>query len=185
MTATAARTREQADARGTTREFLSFRLGAESYGIDILKVREIRGYEPPTGMPNAPDWLKGVANLRGAIVPIVDLRTRFGLDARFDVSTVVIILSLTRHLVGVVVDSVSDVLMLAPEHVLPPPAFASSTFGTDYITGLGTGEDGLLILLDIEKLMTGADLALVATGGAAAATRPARDFHHPIEEIHS
>ena len=143
-------------------EFLSFRLGAESYAIDILKVQEIRGWEPPTAIANSPDFIKGVINLRGVIVPILDLRVKFRLaQASYDEFTVVIILNIASRVVGVVVDSVSDVLSLAEEAIRPAPEFASSTFDTRYITGLATVDEQLLILLDIERLMTAADMALV------------------------
>jgi len=145
-----------------TSEFLTFRLGSESYGIEILKVQEIRGYETPTAIANAPSFIKGVINLRGVIVPILDLRIKFQLgQANYDDFTVVIILNVASRVVGVVVDSVSDVLTLATDSIRPTPEFASSTFDTKYITGLATVDDLMLILVDIEKLMTGADMALV------------------------
>jgi purine-binding chemotaxis protein CheW len=154
--------RAAAPAAGPASEFLTFRLGAESYGIEILKVQEIRGYENPTAIANAPDFIKGVINLRGVIVPILDLRIKFRLsEATYDEFTVAIILNVAGRVVGVVVDSVSDVLTLAAEAIRPPPEFASATFDTKYITGLGTVDDRMLIMLDIEKLMTGADMALV------------------------
>jgi purine-binding chemotaxis protein CheW len=143
-------------------EFLTFRLGAESYGIEILKVQEIRGYEKPTAIANAPAFIKGVINLRGVIVPILDLRIKFRLSqANYDEFTVAIILNVAGRVVGVVVDSVSDVLTLASESIRATPEFASDTFDTKYITGLATVDERMLILLDIEKLMTGADMALV------------------------
>ena len=143
-------------------EFLTFRLGQESYGIEILKVQEIRGYEAPTSIANAPEFIKGVVNLRGVIVPILDLRVKFRLaEARYDEFTVVIILNVASRVVGVVVDSVSDVLSLAQDDIRATPEFASSTFDTRYITGLATVDEQLLILLDIEKLLTSADMALV------------------------
>ena len=105
-----------------TREFLSFKLGAEEYGIDILKVQEIRGYEPPTRIANAPEFIKGVVNLRGVIVPIVDMRVRFGLDdVQYNGFTVVIILNVVGRTVGMVVDSVSDVLELGGDTIRPAP----------------------------------------------------------------
>jgi purine-binding chemotaxis protein CheW len=144
------------------REFLTFRLGAESYGIEILKVQEIRGYETPTTLANAPAFIKGVINLRGVIVPILDLRIKFQLQhASYDEFTVVIILNVAGRVVGMVVDSVSDVMTLAVDNIRPTPEFASATFDTKYITGIGTADDAMLILLDIEKLLTGADMALV------------------------
>lgn len=143
-------------------EFLTFRLGSESYGIEILKVQEIRGYETPTAIANAPSFIKGVINLRGVIVPILDLRIKFQLErAAYDEFTVVIILNVAGRVVGAVVDSVSDVLTLAFDAIRPTPEFASATFDTKYITGLATVDERMLILLDIEKLMTGADMALV------------------------
>ena len=149
-------------AEAPASEFLTFRLGAESYGIEILKVQEIRGYETPTAIANAPAFIKGVINLRGVIVPILDLRIKFQLqEAKYDDFTVVIILNVAGRVVGVVVDSVSDVLTLASDNIRPTPEFASATFDTKYITGLGTIDDQMIILLDIEKLMTGADMALV------------------------
>jgi purine-binding chemotaxis protein CheW len=155
-------TRESRQAAVPLKEFLTFRLGAESYGIDILKVQEIRGYESPTTIANAPPFIKGVINLRGVIVPILDLRVKFRLpETKYDEFTVVIILNVASRVVGVVVDSVSDVLSLDPEAIRATPEFASGTFDTKYITGLCNLDDGLLILLDIEKLMTSADMALV------------------------
>ena len=143
-------------------EFLTFTLGREEYGIDILKVQEIRGYEQPTRIANAPSFIKGVVNLRGVIVPILDLRIKFKLgQVSYDEFTVAIILNIAGRVVGVVVDSVSDVLTLASDAIRPTPEFASATFDTNYITGLGTIDEQMIILLDIEKLMTGADMALV------------------------
>jgi len=160
------RTSAQAEAaqreQARRSEFLTFRLGTESYGIEILKVQEIRGYETPTSIANAPAFIKGVINLRGVIVPILDLRVKFQLpQTKYDEFTVVIILNVASRVVGVVVDSVSDVLSLSDEAIRPTPEFASATFDTKYITGLATVDDTMLILLDIEKLLTGADMALV------------------------
>jgi purine-binding chemotaxis protein CheW len=147
---------------GATREFLTFRLGPESYGIEILKVQEIRGYEKPTAIASAPDFIKGVINLRGVIVPILDLRIKFRLgDVRYDEFTVVIILNVAQRVLGVVVDAVSDVVALGADSIRPAPEFATSVFDTKYITGLGTVEGRMLILLDIEKLVTGTEMALV------------------------
>ena len=145
------------------REYLTFRLGKEEYGIDILKVQEIRSYDAVTAIANAPEFIKGVVNLRGTIVPIVDLRIKFNVgDAHYDAFTVVIILNIARRVVGVVVDSVSDVLTLQGGQIKPAPEFAT-TLNTQYILGLGTVDERMLILVDIEHLMTGADMALVDT----------------------
>jgi purine-binding chemotaxis protein CheW len=142
------------------REYLTFRLGEEEYGIDILKVQEIRGYEQPTRIANAPSFIKGVVNLRGVIVPIVDLRLKFNLgSAEYNDFTVVIILNLGARVVGIVVDSVSDVMELAPEQIRPAPEVGASV-EADFITGLGTLNDRMLILIEIERLMSAADMAL-------------------------
>ncbi len=151
-----------------SREFLSFRLGAEEYGIEILKVQEIRGWEQPTAIANTPAFIKGVINLRGIIVPIVDLRLKFNLgEAKYDEFTVVIILSVAKRVVGAVVDAVSDVLTLAPGQIKPAPEF-SAALETQFITGLGTIDERMLILLDIEKLMTSRDMQLVGKAADAA-----------------
>ena len=149
------------DGAAECREFLIFRLGEEQYGIHILKVQEIRGYERPTTIANAPPFIKGVMNLRGVIVPVLDLRVRFDLPVTYDESTVVIVLTVADRVVGVVVDAVSDVRPLAGGDIQPPPEFADSVFDSSYITGLATVDDRMLILLDIEKLITGADMTLV------------------------
>ena len=142
-------------------EFLTFRLGSESYGIEILKVQEIRGYEAPTAIANAPAFIKGVINLRGHIVPIVDMRIKFNLEqVRYDAFTVVIILNIADRVVGIVVDGVSDVLTLAPGQVRPAPEFGAA-FDTEYLVGLGAIEQRMLILIDIDKLMRSADMALM------------------------
>jgi purine-binding chemotaxis protein CheW len=155
---------EQAQAEVAGREFLTFRLGAEEYGIEILKVREIRGWENPTAITNTPEFIKGVINLRGVIVPIVDLRLKFRLgEARYDEFTVVIILSVARRVVGIVVDAVSDVITLAPQQIRPAPEFGGA-LDTRFITGLGTVGERMLILADIERLMTSEDMQLVDAG---------------------
>ena len=144
-------------------EFLSFTLGREEYGIDILKVQEIRSYEQPTTIANAPDFIKGVVNLRGIIVPIVDMRIKFRLgEAQYNELTVVIVLNVAGRVVGMVVDGVSDVVRLDAEQVRPAPDFSSS-FDVKYITGLGTVDERMLILVDIEKLMSGSDMGLMDT----------------------
>jgi purine-binding chemotaxis protein CheW len=155
---------------GTPREYLSFKLGSEEYGIDILRVQEIRGYEPPTRIANAPHFIKGVVNLRGVIVPIVDMRLRFGLpDVQYNSFTVVIILNIGHRTVGMVVDSVSDVLELVPGQIKPAPEFHGA-IDAAYITGLGTIKSGdverMLILMDIEQMMTAPDMGLMDEAAA-------------------
>ncbi len=144
-----------------SQEFLVFSLGEEEYAIDILKVQEIRGYENVTRIANAPSFIKGVTNLRGVIVPIVDLRIRFRLsEARYDSQTVVIVVNIGERVVGIVVDGVSDVLTLQEEQVKPPPEFGLG-LPLDYLYGLGNLDDRMLVLVDIEKLLSSEDLALV------------------------
>jgi purine-binding chemotaxis protein CheW len=146
------------------REYLTFRLDREEYGIDILKVQEIRGYEPPTRIANAPNFIKGVVNLRGTIVPIVDMRLKFNCaKVEYDSFTVVIILNLRSRIVGIVVDSVSDVMELPAESLKAAPD-VESVIGNDSVLGLGSLGDRMLILLDIEKLMSGVDMELAPDG---------------------
>lgn len=152
---------EKNDENMAVHEFLAFTLGREEYGIDILKVQEIRGYEAVTRIANAPNFLKGVINLRGIIVPIVDMRIKFNLGVpTYDQLTVVIILNIDGRVVGMVVDSVSDVMTLLPEQVRPAPEMGT-TFSGDYLIGLGTLEERMLILVDINKLMSSPEMGLV------------------------
>lgn len=142
-------------------EFLTFTLGKEEYGIDILKVQEIRGYDAVTAIANTPEFIKGVINLRGIIVPIVDMRIKFNLgNVTYDQLTVVIILNVAKRVVGMVVDGVSDVISLTPEQIKPAPQF-STTMDTQYLKGLGAVEERMLILVDIEELMTSSDMELM------------------------
>jgi purine-binding chemotaxis protein CheW len=146
-------------------QYLSFRLGSEEYGIDILRVQEIRSYEVPTRISNAPRFIKGVVNLRGVIVPIADLRLKFDCESvEYNEFTVVIVLSLRGRVVGVVVDSVSDVLSLVADQIKSAPAL-NSTIETSHITGIGCVDSGgsqrMLILMDIEALMSSAEMGLM------------------------
>ena len=149
-------------AATTIREFLAFKLGDEEYGIDILRVQEIRSYEQPTRMANAPTFIMGVINLRGVIVPIIDMRIKFNLaEVTYDTFTVVIVLTIGKQVVGMVVDGVSDVITLTPEQLRPVPEF-SSTIGSDHLLAIGSVADRMLILLDIEKLMSSSEMGLIA-----------------------
>ena len=142
-------------------EFLIFTLGDEEYGIDILKVQEIRGYDQVTRIANTPAFIKGVTNLRGVIVPILDLRVKFAQeDVIYNENTVVIVLNFENRVVGIVVDGVSDVLSLSQVQIRPAPEFAV-TMSTEYLTGLGSLGDRMLILVDIEKLLSSEEMALV------------------------
>jgi purine-binding chemotaxis protein CheW len=157
----AAAPQQMAAAIKQANEFLTFTLGHEEYGVEILKVQEIRSHEAVTTIANAPEFIKGVVNLRGVIVPIVDMRIKFRLEkVEYNQFTVVIILNVADRVVGMVVDSVSDVITLSPDQIRPAPAFGAA-LDTEYIIGLGTLDKRMLILMDIEKLMTGQDMALV------------------------
>ena len=148
---------------GASRELLTFTLGSEEYGIDILKVQEIRGYEAVTTIANAPDFIKGVINLRGIIVPVVDMRIKFKLGSvTYNETTVVIILNVADRVVGMVVDGVSDVTTLKADEIKPAPEFGSG-LDTRYLEGLGTVDERMIILVDIEKLMTSRDMELIET----------------------
>ncbi|RXR06647.1 chemotaxis protein CheW [Pseudoxanthomonas composti] len=139
-------------------EFLSFTLGEEHYGVDILKVQEIRGYDAVTKVPDAPEYIKGVINLRGTIVPVIDLRLKLRMkEARYDGFTVMIVLNVEDRVVGIVVDSVSDVVPLAPEQIRGTPEFGAAV-DTRFISGIGTLDERMLILLDIETLLNYADI---------------------------
>ena len=155
-----------------SREMLVFRLGSEEYGVDILKVQEIRGYEKVTPIPRAPDFLKGVVNLRGTIVPVVDLRVKFGLpDAAYDEFTVVIVLRIAGRIVGAVVDGVSDVVGLKDSEVKEAPRLGSIV-DSSYLAGVGTQGSRMILMLDIEKLLSAGELNLIgeAAGAATAAS---------------
>ncbi|YCH29128.1 chemotaxis protein CheW [Erwinia sp. PK3-005] len=144
-------------------EFLVFTLGDEEYGIDILKVQEIRGYDQVTRIANTPAFIKGVTNLRGVIVPIIDLRVKFAQPGvQYNDNTVVIVLNLEHRVVGIVVDGVSDVLSLTADQIRPSPEFAV-TMSTEYLTGLGALGERMLILVDIEKLLSSDEMALMDT----------------------
>lgn len=158
---TVATTVKPAAAEAIAQEYLVFRLGSEEYGIDILKVQEIRGCDRLTRVPNSPEFIIGVTNLRGVIVPIVDLRLRFDLpDPSHDDKTVVIVLNLNDRVVGIVVDGVADVLSIDVENIKPTPDVASVLSGR-YLLGLGVLDSRMIILVNIETLLSREELALV------------------------
>ena len=143
------------------KEVLSFRLGAEAYCLDILSVQEIRGYDTVTSIANTPDFIKGVINLRGHIVPIVDLRIKFRLsEAKYDATTIVIILNLNKKMIGIVVDSVSDVIAVPQEDIREAPRFGSA-INTEFISGMATVDGHMLIMVNIERLLSSDDLQLI------------------------
>jgi purine-binding chemotaxis protein CheW len=162
----------RAATREDSREVLVFALGGEEYAVDILKVQEIRGYEKVTAIPGAPAYLKGVVNLRGIIVPVIDMRIKFGqAEARYDSFTVVIILRVAGRVIGIVVDSVSDVIRLAPSEVKAAPALGSIV-DSGFLAGLATQGDRMILLLEIEKFLSSGELNLVAQAADSAREAP-------------
>ena len=142
-------------------EALAFKLGNEEYGIKILKVQEIRGYETVTRIASAPEHVKGVVNLRGTIVPIVDMRIKFKLgEPTYNQFTVVIILNIQDRVVGMVVDSVSDVISLTADQIKPAPDMGGA-LNTDYLVGLGTVDERMIILVDIDPLMSSEEMGVI------------------------
>jgi purine-binding chemotaxis protein CheW len=159
-------------AREATREILIFVLGKEEYGVDILKVQEIRGYEKVTPIPTAPAYLKGVVNLRGIIVPVIDLRVKFGMaEPKYDSLTVVIILRIAGRVIGMVVDGVSDVVRLAPNEVKPAPQLGSLV-DSSYLAGLAVQGERMILLLDIEKFLSSGELNLITQAAEASKSAP-------------
>lgn len=162
----AAPSQQGADADTDNSEFLTFALGEEEYGVDILKVQEIRGYDAVTRLPDAPDYIKGVINLRGTIVPVIDMRLKFNLaNADYTAVTVMIVLNVSDRIVGIVVDSVSDVIRLGSEQIRAVPELGTA-IDRQFLTGIGTLDERMLILLDIERLMSSTDMGLVAAATA-------------------
>ena len=144
------------------KQFLTFKLAGEEYGVGILTVQEIRGWSPVTAIPHSPRWLLGVINLRGVVVPIIDLRIKFDFArADYNEFTVVIILNVGARVIGIVVDGVSDVITLASAQIKPAPSLGDNA-DTSHIIGFGTLDDRMRILMDVERLMAGADLGAVS-----------------------
>ena len=158
----------KAAMRDAAREILVFVLGEEEYGVDILKVQEIRGYEKVTPIPSAPAYLKGVMNLRGTIVPVLDMRMKFGMaEPRYDTFTVVIILRIAGRVIGIVVDGVSDVVPLAPGDVKAAPQLGALV-DSAFLAGLATRDGRMILLMDIEKFLSSGELNLLQQAAAAA-----------------
>ena len=146
-------------------EYLTFRLGTEEYGIDILRVQEIRSYERPTRLAHSPDFIKGVIDLRGRIVPILDMRLKLQCpQAEYTDFTVVIILDIGTTVIGAVVDAVADVVTLTPDVIKPAPQFERQGSNVDpaFVTGIASLGDRMLIMMDIEALLSSDEIGLVA-----------------------
>jgi purine-binding chemotaxis protein CheW len=149
----------------TTNKYLTFVLATEEYAVDILRVQEIKGWSKVTPIPNTPDYIRGVINLRGTIVPIIDLRLRFSLD-RLDYGqmTVVVVVKVVsgsrERIMGIVVDAVSDVYDVAENEIKPPPDFGS-VISMEFIRGLATVNEKMVIILDIDRLLNSGELAIM------------------------
>ncbi len=154
---------------GSEDQVLTFTLADEEYGVDILRVQEIKGWDSVTGIPNTPDYIRGVINLRGTIVPVIDMRLRFGLPPlEYGPLTVVIVLrvesgSRTR-IMGIVVDAVSDVYNLPEDRIRPAPDFGGAV-ESEFITGLAGVEDKMVIVLDVDRLLNSRELAVMDSLG--------------------
>ena len=143
-------------------QFLTFNLGEELYGVDILRVQEIKGYTAVTKIPNTPSYIKGVLNLRGTIVPIVELRTKFGMPTiEYTMFTVIVVVVVKDKVMGLVVDAVSDVLDIDKKDVQAPPNFGAR-INVSFMNGIGKSGDKLVTLLDIDRMLSGEDLQGVA-----------------------
>jgi purine-binding chemotaxis protein CheW len=138
-------------------EYLSFTLADEHYALGILKVQEIRGYEGVTRVPDTPDYIRGVVNLRGAIIPVLDLRMKLGLKANYDAFTVMVVLNLDGRQAGVVVDAVSDVVVLEADQIRSTPELGAAV-DTRFISAIGATDERMVILLDIKSLIDWADI---------------------------
>jgi purine-binding chemotaxis protein CheW len=149
-------------------QFLTFRLGDELYGVDVLQVQEIKGYTAVTKIPNTPSHIKGVMNLRGAIVPIVELRATFGMETiENTMLTVIVVVVVRDRAIGLVVDSVSDVLNIDHKDIQPPPEFGTKV-DVSVLNGIAKSGDKLVVILNIERLLMDGNMQVAAVGTAAA-----------------
>lgn len=148
-------------------QFLTFQLGDELYGVDILRVQEIKGYTAVTRIPNTPPHIKGVLNLRGTIVPIVELRTKFGMPTiDYTMFTVIVVVVVKEKIMGLVVDAVSDVLNIDKKDIQPPPQFGAKV-DISFLNGIGKSGEKLIALLDMDKLLSDEELLEATTTVAA------------------
>ena len=162
-TATAEVTESSIGLNADSQQYLTFDLAEEHYGVDILKVQEIKGYTAVTKIPNTPEYLKGVLNLRGTIVPIVDLRLKFGMGPTEPTAfTVIVVVNVRDRVMGVLVDAVSDVLEFAQKDIQPPPELGTKVDIT-FVSGIGNCNERLVTLLDIDRVMTQEEVEKVTT----------------------
>ena len=161
MTQQAVMEPETANASAINRQFLTFLLGAEQYGVEILKVQEIRGYSPVTPIPNTPAYIKGVMNLRGIVVPVIDLRVKFSMEAgEYSKFTVIIVVTVGEKVMGLLVDAVSDVLDIPATEIRVPPDLGARA-DTRFISGMANAGDRLTVLLDIDRLLSEGETAVL------------------------
>jgi purine-binding chemotaxis protein CheW len=154
-------TRNSETAKALTNQYVTFQLGTETYGISILKLNEIIAYQNCTNIPKVPSFIKGVLNLRGIVVPVIDLRERFGMQIKdYDQFTVIMILDVSGRIMGLVVDAVSDVITLNKEDIKPRPHFSTGIF-TEFIFGMGIKDQKFVILLDVDRLLSDEELNMV------------------------
>lgn len=134
-------------------QYVTFSIDDEEFGIEILKVQEIIGYTKPTHVPNAPDFVRGVINLRGIIIPVIDLRKKFAMHlVEYDKFTVIVVVEVSSKIMGIIVDAVSDVLSLSEKDIQEAPDF--SKFKSEFLKGMGKVDEKLVVILDIDKLLT-------------------------------
>lgn len=157
-----------ADMLVDSRQVLTFILAEEEYAVDILRVQEIRGWSAVTRIPNAPDYMKGVLNLRGAIIPVIDLRLRFGFGARaYDQTTVIVVVWVNsgdrQRSIGLVVDAVAETYAISNDDMSPAPLMGAGV-EPDFIEGLATLDEKMIILLNLDYLLNSGDLALDESG---------------------
>ncbi len=165
-TAVVERNELQASAAEDERQYLTFQLGEEFYGVNILKVQEIKGYTNVTRIPNTPDYMKGVLNLRGTIVPIINLRMKFGMEQiEHTAFTVIVVVVVRERVMGMIVDAVSDVLTVGANDVKPSPSFGTKV-NTSFIDGIATAQEHLVTLLDIDQVLTDHEMEQVESVAA-------------------
>lgn len=144
-------------AKALASKYLTFYLAGEEYGVEILKVHEIIGLMPITRVPRTPSYVRGVINLRGKVIPVTDLRAKFGMPVEDERATCIIVVQIAGTSIGIVVDRVSEVAAISPDDIEPPPSFGSDV-PTDYLIGIGKAQGRVRLLLDIEKVLTSSEI---------------------------
>mgnify|MGYP000883450685 CR=1 FL=1 len=151
------------EEKGSLQQYVTFLIGGETYGVEVLQVQEIIGMTPITFVPNAMNFMKGVINLRGTVVPVIDMRLKLNLDERqYDVSTVIIVVEVKERMIGIIVDSVSDVVSLPVNSIQDTPHFTSK-IETDFVKGIGQIDENLVIILDVSRILTTAEIKSINT----------------------